>query len=62
MWRKEEQMQRWSELSPEARNKLVAETIMEGELAPYSEDLKVSLAPLDMLVEAISIPSSSFMK
>ncbi len=55
-------MQRWSELSPEARNKLVAETIMEGELAPYSEDLKVSLAPLDMLVEAISIPSSSFMK
>ena len=32
-------MQRWSELSSEARNRLVADTIMEGELAPYSADL-----------------------
>ena len=35
-------MQRWSELSPEARNKLVADSIMEGELAPYSEDLNAA--------------------
>jgi len=32
-------MQRWSDLSPEERNKIVADTIMDGELAPYTEDL-----------------------
>lgn len=35
-------MQRWSELSSSARNKLVADTIMDGELAPYTEDLNAA--------------------
>jgi hypothetical protein len=35
-------MQRWSELSPDARNKLVANTIMDGELTPYTEDLNAA--------------------
>lgn len=35
-------MQRWTELSPEERNKIVAETIMHGVLAPYTEDLNAA--------------------
>lgn len=35
-------MQRWSELSSDARNKIVADTLMEGELAPYTEDLNAA--------------------
>ena len=40
--RKGKEMQRWSELSPEERNKIVADTTMEGELAPYTEDLNMA--------------------
>jgi len=35
-------MQRWSELSPEERNKIVADTLMDGDLAPYTEDLNAA--------------------
>ena len=32
-------MERWSELSPDERNKIVADTIMDGEPGRYTEDL-----------------------
>src|SRR5438128_2453194 len=35
-------MQRWSELWVEERNKIVADTIMDGEIAPYTEDLNAA--------------------
>ena len=32
----------WAELSPEERNKFVADTLMNGKLAPYSQDFNAA--------------------